>query len=56
MNTGDSLEVCIEKTEVLKTSFAQVSTNNCSKTSPGWYNQKEKQQRTWGKMGYGYLS
>lgn len=34
MNTGDSLEVCTEKTEVLKTSFAQVSTvNNCSKTS-----------------------
>lgn len=55
MHTGDSLEVYTEKTEVLKTSFAQISRNKCSKTSPGWYSQKEKHQTTWGKMGYGYL-
>lgn len=31
MNTGDSLEVCIGKTEVLKTSFPQASTNTAPK-------------------------
>lgn len=31
MNTGDSLEVCTGKTEVLKTSFPQASTNTAPK-------------------------
>lgn len=56
MHTGDSLEVCTEMTEVFKISSAQVSrNNNCFKTSPGWYNQKEKHQTMRAKMVYCYL-